>query len=221
MLFRSTLSQEKALAIYEANREKLAQTLVQTKGIDQIQQLVEGILAISDQTNLLALNASIEAARAGEQGKGFAIVATEIGSLANSTKELVESIQLATKEVIGSVNYLQSYAQELLTFVSEQVVRDYQKMVDTAKQYQSDAVFYVEMSTNLGTVTEELAEAIQGAEKDLGSISELNSNIAADTQQVERAAEGVQANVNKVVEENAQLASSAQTLRKAVDRFLI
>lgn len=73
--------------------------------INQMNEVIAGIDAISMQTNLLALNASIEAARAGEAGRGFAIVADEIRGLAEQTQKLtgdmgnfVEGIKAASQK---------------------------------------------------------------------------------------------------------------------------
>jgi methyl-accepting chemotaxis protein len=58
----------------------------------QVGEVVALIETIANQTNLLALNATIEAARAGEAGKGFGVVASEVKTLADSTKKAIEDI---------------------------------------------------------------------------------------------------------------------------------
>lgn len=64
----------------------------------KISNIIQMIQGIANQTNLLALNASIEAARAGSYGKGFSVVASEIGKLANECSKAVNS----TAELIGN-----------------------------------------------------------------------------------------------------------------------
>ena len=69
-----------------------------------ITDIISTITRISSKTNLLALNASIEAARAGEAGKGFVVVAEEIRSLAEQTKEATESIRKLIVEIQDQIN---------------------------------------------------------------------------------------------------------------------
>ncbi|MFY9352612.1 MAG: methyl-accepting chemotaxis protein, partial [Sphingobium sp.] len=59
---------------------------------DSIGEVVALIDSIARATAMLALNASIEAARAGEAGQGFAVVAREVKSLAQQTRDAAASI---------------------------------------------------------------------------------------------------------------------------------
>ncbi|HRG45094.1 MAG TPA: methyl-accepting chemotaxis protein [Leptospiraceae bacterium] len=64
--------------------------------------IIQKIKSIADQTHLLSLNASIEAARAGDSGRGFSVVASEVGKLADESSR-------STKEISAIVNQINQF----------------------------------------------------------------------------------------------------------------
>lgn len=118
---------------------KLNRAIENSKSVAKVDELTNEILSISNQTNLLALNASIEAARAGEVGKGFAVVADEIRQLADSSKETANKIQNVNILVINAVNELSANANEIMKYISETILPDYDNYAVSGKQYREDA----------------------------------------------------------------------------------
>ncbi len=62
----------------------------QSQAVGQIIATVEDLSA---QSNLLAVNAAIEAAKAGEHGKGFGVVAQEVKSLAEQSRQATSQVR--------------------------------------------------------------------------------------------------------------------------------
>lgn len=175
-----------------------------SRQIEQIGNLTADILGIASKTNLLALNASIEAARAGEAGKGFAVVADEIRQLADSSKETAGNIQQISESVVAAVMTLAENAGNLVKFINDRVMPDYEILERTGEQYLNDSI----------TIDQMMSE-MRGSMEDIGSmmrtVAESNENI---TNNVRESAQGV----GGVVDNTAALAENMKNIIKALDQ---
>ena len=95
MMKDSEVSVKEAGNIIEETTSNIELVYEASNKITDITKIIEGI---ASQTNILALNASVEAARAGEQGKGFAIVASEVRNLAQTSQSSVKNITLLIED---------------------------------------------------------------------------------------------------------------------------
>ncbi len=75
--------------------------------MEQVRRSAQHIDDIAETTNILALNATIEAMRAGEAGRTFAVVASEVKSLAHDTRR-------ATEEITQTIHALDGEAAEVI-----------------------------------------------------------------------------------------------------------
>lgn len=157
----------------------LEEAIQQSKSVDQINSLTDDILGISDQTTLIALNASLEAARAGAAGKGFAVVATEVRQLADSSRETANRIQEINEAVISAVYNLSEHAQNMVNYMNETILTEFQTFVDAGMQYKQDAVYVEQAMDEFNQKTVRLQNSMTEIADAIGMITHAIDNSAS------------------------------------------
>lgn len=196
-------SKAAASEMIEQIRTMLEQAVQDSKSVGRINELTGDILDISSQTNLLALNASIEAARAGDAGKGFAVVADEIRVLADNSRDAANNIQSISNMVTAAVEKLAQNAENMLEFIDENVMKDYDGFVDVANNYHHDAedvdAILTEFASgtaemqvtmqrinvginDIATTVDESAKGVSNVAENTGSLVEAMAHIQKETQ---------------------------------------
>ena len=137
------------------------------EGAQKIGDVVKLIQSIAEQTNLLALNATIEAARAGEAGRGFAVVASEVKSLAGQTAK-------ATTEISEQITAIQA--------ASDETVNAIRNVADVIAEIDQIGTAIAAAIEEQGSATREIARSVQEAAR---GTQEVNTNISG----VQRAAD--------------------------------
>ena len=175
-----------------ATVEGLAKT---AQRIGDVVQLIE---TIAGQTNLLALNATIEAARAGDAGKGFAVVASEVKSLASQTEKATEEIKAQISEIQGATG---------------QTVEAIRSIGATIRQMS-------EIATTIASAVEEQGAATREIATNVHQAAQGTNDIATNIEGVSRVASETGAAATQVLGAAGELSRQAETLRHDVDDFL-
>jgi methyl-accepting chemotaxis protein len=184
-----------AVAQAEATDQRIGKL---SRAAQQIGDVVKLITAIAEQTNLLALNATIEAARAGEAGRGFAVVASEVKSLASQTAK-------ATDEISNHIAGMQEATRESVTAIKE--------IESTITQISNIASSIASAVEEQGAATQEIARSVQ-------TVAHGTREAAVNIIQVNRGATETGAASGQVLSSAKSLSAESARLRTELDRFM-
>ncbi len=163
---------------------------------ERTQAIGEIILTVNDiaeRCHLLALNAAIEAAAAGEHGRTFAVVASEIKSLADQSKEATAQVRSNLSEIQHGINASVLLTEEAVKRVGagkRQTDATQSTIRDLAESVQESVLAFQQIVAGTNQQQIGLEQVIQA----LQNIREASSQTAAGTRQLEGAA----ANLNNL-----------------------
>ena len=164
----------------------------------QIGGVVKLIQDIAEQTNLLALNATIEAARAGEAGKGFAVVASEVKSLANQTAK-------ATEEISTKITAMQGVTGSAVTAI---------RGIGTTIEQISHII------GSIASAVEEQSAATKEIANNVAQASAGTAEVTSSISSVSQASNEARGASNDVLQAARELSVQSERLKQEMSSFL-
>ena len=189
--------------------------------VNRITELTDTILNIADQTSLLSLNANIEAARAGEAGRGFSVVASEIGSLADNSGKAAIEIKEIGDQIISIVTDLSDLSKSLLEFIENTIIVDYNEFASFGNQY-------LDKATDIAAQTSRVLYSTETIRKDMASINDSTQELLAYSQQnsasmtmINDITNTLTDSINKVATESGESRKAVKKLNEVVKKYKV
>ncbi|MDQ8737700.1 methyl-accepting chemotaxis protein [Paenibacillus sp. LHD-38] len=186
----------------------------------QIGQIVATVMSIAKQTQLLALNANIEAARAGEHGRGFSVVASEVGKLAEQTAHSVDSIS----HLLSSVRMQVDETVLAMDAMREETDTGLQVIGRTQQTMSSILTDIRQMSDQVQEVSaasEQISAGMEQVTAAIGEVASVSHKTSDDAETMAAATEQQLASMEEIQTSAEALSMMSRQLQEDLSRFVL
>ena len=187
-------SVEEALHVMHRIREQMgsiAESIVQlSEQSHAIGQIIATVNDLAEQSNLLAVNAAIEAARAGEQGKSFGVVAHEIRSLAEQSKQATGQVRTILGDIQKATN-VAVLATEQGNKAVEAGVKQSSETDEAIRLLSASINEAAQAATQIAASSHQQMVGMDQVAVAMNNIKEASAQNVAGTRQAELAAQGL------------------------------
>jgi methyl-accepting chemotaxis protein len=159
-------------------------------GDRRYREFAQSIDDIAEQTNMLALNASIEAARVDDGGEGFAVVANEVKTLAENSKEKA-----------GEINSLVASIKRAV----DEVITDMEDVCEQTEHSAEDARMALETFEEINRLTDELSSSIDEIAIGTSQQSEGTETVAMMIDEASNKAGMISSEITAIAEANGEV----------------
>lgn len=200
-----TESAERTRQVAQVGRQSVEETL---KGMSQIRaqmqavaesvmrlgeqsqtigEIVASVNDLAEQSNLLGVNASIEAVKAGEAGKGFSVVAQEVKTLAEQSKQATAQV----RSILGDIQKAMTRAVMQAEEGSKSVESGYERAQvsgETIRSLSSSIEESSEMAVQIAVTSQQQMIGMDQIGTAMENIRQASQDNVGGTRQVDMAA---------------------------------
>lgn len=157
-----------------------------------IGEIIETVNELAEQSHLLAINAAIEAAKAGDQGKGFSVVAQEVRSLAEQSKQATFQVKSILNDIQNSTSAAVMATEQGSKAVQHGVSKSGQ-ITDSIRSLSQEVSKMVDASAQIALSSEQQVIGVNQVNVAMSNIKLAADQHVLQIRQIEQAIQGMNA----------------------------